>query len=87
RTALLEDQALLAGTAFHGRFGRQWREGLFERPSTLSGKNYDLVSYAYARAVHDILERRLPAAKALAGLQLEVARLTGFRGVDEVPHR
>ena len=57
RTALLEDQALLAGTAFHGRFGRQWREGLFERPSTLSGKNYDLVSYAYAKAVHDILER------------------------------
>lgn len=82
RTALLEDQALLAGTAFHGEFGKQWRQGLFERPSTLSGKNYDLVSLAYAKAVHSVLERRVPAAKALADLETELVRVTGFRAAD-----
>ena len=79
RTPLLEDQTLLAGTAFHGKFGKQWREGLFERPSTLSGKHYDLVSAAYARAVHDVLEHHVPAGKALSDLEIELVHLTGFR--------
>jgi trehalose/maltose transport system substrate-binding protein len=87
RSALLEDQDLLAGTAFHGEFGKQWREGLFERPSILAGKNYDLVSRAYAKAVHSILKRQVPAAQAMAELQGELVRLTGFRAVVESSDR
>ncbi len=49
------------------------------RPSTVAGKHYDEVSNAYFTAVHDILTGKTEAVKALAGLESQLAKITGFK--------
>jgi trehalose/maltose transport system substrate-binding protein len=82
RIALLNDNAVLANTPFHGTLQKHWREGMFARPSTISGNNYDRVSRAYSNAVHEALSRRVSVSSALRNLQRELVQITGFRAVQ-----
>jgi trehalose/maltose transport system substrate-binding protein len=75
RTALLDEDGLLAATAFNGPLGREWRQGMFWRPSAISGSGYDLVSRIYAKAVHDVLTGRVSAAPALEDAQRKLCLL------------
>ncbi len=78
RSDLLDDQSLLLNTPFRGELGKHWRDGLVFRPSMNVGKKYDAVSHAYAAAVHRILERKVSAATALAGLEEQLEQITAY---------
>ena len=78
RTELLQDQSLLRGTPFSGDLASHWRDGLVLRPAMNVGKKYDAISRAYAAALHQALERKVPVSVALASLQNELIRITGF---------
>jgi trehalose/maltose transport system substrate-binding protein len=78
RTALLQDRTLLRETPFSGDLAGHWRDGLVLRPAMNVGKKYDAVSRAYAAAVHQALERKVPVDVALARLQNELTWITGF---------
>jgi len=52
--------------------------GIVSRPSTLTGRNYDKVSRAYADAVHSVLMRKKSAPDAAAALESEIMQITGF---------
>jgi len=49
-----------------------------ERPSTLTGANYDAVSLAYVRALHPVLAGQAKSPAAVAALEKELVRITGF---------
>jgi trehalose/maltose transport system substrate-binding protein len=49
------------------------------RPSTIAGKRYAEVSRAYFTAVHSILKGEVSAEKAMADLETELGRITGFK--------
>lgn len=49
-----------------------------ERPSTVTGKNYEEVSAAYFNAVHSVLTKQKKASAAVADLEQELIRITGF---------
>jgi trehalose/maltose transport system substrate-binding protein len=49
------------------------------RPSTIAGKRYDEVSRAYFSAVHSILTGQTAPEKAMADLEAELVKITGFR--------
>lgn len=48
------------------------------RPSAITGKHYDEVSRAYFTAVHDILTGKIEAERALADLESQLVKITGF---------
>jgi trehalose/maltose transport system substrate-binding protein len=52
-----------------------------ERPSTVTGANYDAVSLAYVQAVHSVLSGHAKSPEAAAGLEKELVRITGFEPV------
>lgn len=58
--------------------GQAQGSGIVSRPSTLTGRNYDKVSRAYADAVHSVLTGKKSAPDAAAALQSELMRITGF---------
>jgi hypothetical protein len=49
-----------------------------ERPSTLTGANYDAVSLAYVQALHAVLAGQSTSPEAAAALEKELVRITGF---------
>lgn len=49
------------------------------RPSTVSGRQYAQVSRAYYTAVHSVLTGEVTAEKAMADLEAELVRITGFQ--------
>lgn len=53
--------------------------GTIARPSTVTGKHYDEVSHAYFTAVHSVLTGETTAEQAMANLELELVRITGFK--------
>ncbi len=58
--------------------------GGVERPSTISGKHYPEVSRAYYMAVHSALSGDASVEHAMANLQTELVRITGFKPAE--PH-
>ena len=56
-----------------------FRTGIVLRPSTVTGKNYEVVSGAYIQAVHSVLTAEKGAPEAAAGLEKELIRITGFK--------
>jgi trehalose/maltose transport system substrate-binding protein len=59
-------------------------DGVVSRPSTAVGRNYEIVSHAYAQAVHSVLTRKKSAPKAAADLETELECITGFpKGLPE----
>jgi trehalose/maltose transport system substrate-binding protein len=53
--------------------------GAIDRPSAITGKQYPEVSRAYFTAVHSILTGETTAEKAMANLESELVRMTGFK--------
>ena len=49
------------------------------RPSTITGAKYDEVSRAYFSSVHSVLAGEKSSAKAVADLEAELERITGFK--------
>ncbi len=49
------------------------------RPSVVAGANYENVSRAYIRAAHSVLTGHVEASTAAAGLEKELADMTGLR--------
>ena len=72
RTSLAHDPNLVRSTAFNGWLGPHLKEGMFARPSALTGKQYEAVSRAYSKAVHDALTGRQDPHLALVELQGEL---------------
>ena len=56
-----------------------YRKGVVLRPSTATGKTYPDVSRAYYEAVHSVLTGDKTAAKAAAGLQVQLVQITGLK--------
>ena len=48
------------------------------RPSAAGGANYEVISGAYSDAIHSVLVRKVDAAAAVASLESELIRVTGF---------
>jgi trehalose/maltose transport system substrate-binding protein len=55
------------------------RTGIVSRPSTVTGKKYEVVTGAYIQAVHSVLTGEKSAPEAAAGLEKELIRITGFK--------
>jgi trehalose/maltose transport system substrate-binding protein len=53
--------------------------GATTRPSTITGRHYAEVSRAYYSAVHSVLTGEMTAEKAMADLEVELVKLTGFK--------
>jgi len=53
--------------------------GTVARPSTVTGVHYDEVSRAYFTAVHSVLTGEMTAEQAMANLESELVRITGFK--------
>lgn len=75
RSSLLSNEALLQNTAFKGWLSGHWREGMFFRPSTLTGKDYYAVSSAYSKAVHHAISGERDTPIMLAQLQEDLTSL------------
>ena len=54
------------------------QNGVAVRPSTITGSNYAQVSAAYFNAVHSVLKKEKGASEAVADLEKELVRITGF---------
>jgi trehalose/maltose transport system substrate-binding protein len=52
-----------------------------ERPSTVTGANYDAVSLAYVQALHPVLGGQAKSPEAAAALEKQLVRITGFEPV------
>ena len=61
------------------------RGGATSRPSTIVGKRYDEVSRAYFTAVHSILTGEATPEKAMADLESELVKITGFKSGKPKP--
>jgi trehalose/maltose transport system substrate-binding protein len=55
-----------------------FRTGTVSRPSNVAGKEYQEVTDAYIEAVHSVLTGEKSAPKAVAALEKELVRTTGF---------
>ncbi len=77
RMSLMEDSVLLKNSVFGGWPKGQPEEGIFSRPSGLTGNKYDAVSRSYAKAVHEAISGKLDAHAALSGLQTELESMLG----------
>ena len=56
-----------------------FRTGAVLRPSNIAGKKYQEVTDAYIEAVHSVLTGEEDAPKAVADLEKELVRITGFK--------
>jgi trehalose/maltose transport system substrate-binding protein len=54
-----------------------------ERPSTLTGANYDAVSLAYVQTLHSVLAGQAKSTEAAAALEKKLVRITGFEPVPK----
>lgn len=77
RTNLLNDAGLLEDSGLKGWLEEHWREGMFSRPSAVTGKKYDAISRAYSKAIHDAISGKQDTHEALTGLHTELIALTG----------
>jgi hypothetical protein len=56
-----------------------FRTGAVLRPSNVAGKKYQDVTDAYIQAVHSVLTDEKGAPEAVAALERELVRITGFK--------
>src|SRR6267378_2364272 len=56
-----------------------FRTGVVLRPSNIAGKKYQDVTDAYIQAVHSVLTDEKGAPEAVAALERELVRITGFK--------
>jgi trehalose/maltose transport system substrate-binding protein len=72
RTSVLSDAASFRNTGFNGWLSQHWQEGIFARPSAMTGKKYPAVSQAYSKTVHDVISGKRDAHEALAQLHSDL---------------
>jgi trehalose/maltose transport system substrate-binding protein len=65
--------------------GRAQGATIVSRPSTVTGKNYEIVSRTYAAAVHSVLTREKSAPQAAGDLEKELEQITGFSKAQHEP--
>lgn len=75
RPALYEDAEVLAVSPFFETLFETF-ENANPRPARATGTRYNRVSYAFARAVHEILSEGSDPAPRLAGLERDLLRLS-----------
>jgi trehalose/maltose transport system substrate-binding protein len=78
-TEFYEDPQYLAARPGFERMKDIVTGGATTRPSTISGRHYAEVSRAYYSAVHSVLTGEVTAEKAMADLEEELVRITGFK--------
>jgi len=76
---LYQDPQALKANPHFAQLEQLFHEGLVVRPSTLTGAKYTEVSEAYFGAVHSVLTREKPAAKAVADLERQLVQITGMK--------
>ncbi|SFH51877.1 trehalose/maltose transport system substrate-binding protein [Tindallia magadiensis] len=74
---LYEDEDVLEAAPFFGSLYDVFINAV-ARPSTASAPNYNAVSTAFFRAVHNVLNGNMDAAAALEELELDLQDITGF---------
>jgi trehalose/maltose transport system substrate-binding protein len=88
---LYNDPGMLAANPYFSTILKTYRNDKVWRPSKETGKRYPDLSRAYYKTVHELLEGKKPAARALSDLQPELMQITGLnapaRGVSSGPHR
>src|SRR5882762_5360258 len=70
---------VLAPTPRFALLSQAFRTGIVSRPSSVTGKQYGVVTDAYIQAVHSVLTGEKGAPEAAADLEKELIRLTGFK--------
>jgi trehalose/maltose transport system substrate-binding protein len=83
--ALYEDAELLAASPLLSHMKRAHIVELVARPAAVTGTSYDNVSRAYYTAVHAVLAHEKTPEQAVAEVEAEVVRLTGFRTGPPTP--
>jgi trehalose/maltose transport system substrate-binding protein len=78
-TEFYEDPQYLASRPGFERMKDIVTGGATTRPSTISGRHYAEVSRAYYSAVHSVLTGEVTAEKAMADLEAELVKITGFK--------
>jgi len=78
-TEFYEDPQSLASRPGLDRMKDIITGGAMTRPSTITGRHYAEVSRAYYSAVHSVLAGEVPAEKAMADLESELVKITGFK--------
>jgi trehalose/maltose transport system substrate-binding protein len=73
------DPQYLAARPSLGRLKDIITGGTTTRPSTISGKHYAEVSRAYYEAVHSVLTGDVTSEKAMADLEADLVKITGFK--------
>ena len=79
RWSLQQRAEVMANTPFHGALTGQVMKNVISRPSVLAGKSYDSVSRASFEAVHSALTHQSSPADALARLERQLVKITGFQ--------
>jgi trehalose/maltose transport system substrate-binding protein len=77
--ALYDHPEALAANPYYQDLKEVFLGGAVARPSNITGERYNDVSVAYFTAVHTILTQQQEAAQALAALEQELIRITGFQ--------
>jgi trehalose/maltose transport system substrate-binding protein len=77
--ALYDDQEVLAANPLLSHMKRARISGLVARPAAVTGTSYGDVSRAYYTGVHAALAHEKTAERALADVEAEIVRVTGFR--------
>ncbi len=78
RSMLQNRLDIMDNTPFRGLLAKDVLTGIVARPSVITGRSYDAVSRAYYTAVHAALTRQKSPREALADLEAQLARITGF---------
>jgi trehalose/maltose transport system substrate-binding protein len=71
--------AILRAKPRSAETGKQQMSGVVARPSTVAGEKYEDVSRAYIQALHSVLLGQSRAPEAVASLERELVRITGFK--------
>ena len=83
---LYDDREVLEANPFFGEVKEVLQRGTVRRPSGTGRPGYGPIAKAYGAAVHSVLTGRAEADEALAALETELTRLTGYGvGVPGVP--
>jgi trehalose/maltose transport system substrate-binding protein len=80
--ALYDHPEALAANPYYQDLKEVFLGGAVARPSNITGEQYNDVSVAYFTAVHTILTHQQEATQALAALEQELIRITGFKAAQ-----
>lgn len=86
RASIYHDTAVLQHNRILARAGKALLTTAIARPSVAAAGNYEAVSSAYFTAVHAVLTGDVDAATAMAHLQKQLMRITGYPAGPPLPN-